>query len=717
MNKNEMKPDNNGDPILCRANIDAPARADDVMYMPGGLHSITPTQSGRSILVQVLVDKASAQALDTQRQSVMSKTGKRPYFDFNHEDRAASFWPEKFYWDNGRNGVFAKGEWSRSGQEGIEGKDWRQFSPVFYVDSAKNKPAKIICNEYAKPNMGGLVNDPAFHDILPFWAKSAGASSEENNKQKENEMTPEQIAALQAKNTELENDVITLTQECEHMRMKNENVDLVEAKIAAKEAEIDANDSKLENDRLQAEVKKVREEIRARNSVAAKDAVSDAIRRGVIAPLDTDTIDKWEKTITEHPEQAALLGKMQGNSVLVGLPHRSTRITRTPAAIRSDMEIVGEDPRKVFETLMSLTARQGKSSSPETKGELARTYGAIFAREFKGAQRDRMLDFPLSAIVAGDSTDTNLGTLAGTLVTQRTLELLKFQFPSLTRFTTDFSDQPASFNQTVMSRIVTVPAVSDYNTSTGWTASTATTTDVPVTIDHHRGVPITFNANILASTARRLFEEFAPAQAYALAKDLVDKLYANITDANFTNNTVSTTATFTRAKVAGLSTALTLRGVPIGAGARTLLLYSTLFQNLVTDTALVTFAAYQKPALVTEPQNGPMLVIPVDTFDVVNAPNLPTNNGNVTGFAGSKSALVIATRVPNDYSSALPGASFGNVQVVTDPDIGISVQLVQYVNHLLGNASSRIAIMYGTASGQGNAGQLLKSATGSGSGQ
>ena len=78
---------------------------------------------------------------------------------------------------------------------------------------------------------------------------------------------------------------------------------------------------------------------------------------------------------------------------------------------------------------------------------------------------------------------------------------------------------------------------------------------------------------------------------------------------------------------------------------------------------------------------------------------------------------MIATRVPNDYTSALPGASFGNVQVVTDPDIGISVQQVQYVNHTLGTATQRVALMYGTAAGQGDAGELLKAASGSGSGR
>ena len=57
------------------------------------------------------------------------------------------------------------------------------------------------------------------------------------------------------------------------------------------------------------------------------------------------------------------------------------------------------------------------------------------------------------------------------------------------------------------------------------------------------------------------------------------------------------------------------------------------------------------------------------------------------------------------------------MRVVTLPDSGISVQLVQYVDHKLGRATSRLSLMYGTAAGQGNAGQLLKAAIGTGSSQ
>jgi hypothetical protein len=709
-------------PILCRAAFAAPVTPnDEVMFMPAGLQMITPTHGGRPVQIQVIVDRDSADALEEQRQLIVARNGKLPYFDFNHEDRAASFWPKQFVWK--KDGVYALGEWSKSGRDGIEGKDWRQFSPVFFVDNVRGKPARIICNEEAKPNMGGLVNDPAFHNILPFWAKNAGASSGAVNPPNKGEnppMTKEEIAALQAKNQELEDEIASLQQQQQALKLKNESDAVVAAKIEAKEAEINANALTLENEQLKANLANSQSEVKARNAADAKAAVSDAVRRGAIPALDSDTQDAWEKDITENPQRAALLAKMPGNPALSGsyvMPrHSATRITRPPTD-KSQPAIIGEDPRKVFETLIALSARQAKTASHEQKSELSKTFGAIFSREFKGAQGDRMLDFPLSAILAADSTDTNLGTLAGSLVTQRVLELLKFQFPSLTRFTTDFSDEPASFNQTIMTRIVTVPAVSDYNTSTGWTDSTAATTDVPVKIDKHRGVPITFNSNILASTARRLFDEFAPAQAYALAKDMVDNLYTRITDSNFPSNKVQATSGFARATVASIGTALTLKGVPIGPGARTLLLYSTVFEKLVTDSTLVSFATYQKPQLVTEPQDGVMLVIPVDTFSVINAPNLPTNNGNITGFAGSKSALVIATRTPNDYTTALSGSSFGNVQMVTNPDIGLTVLLVQYVDHKLGTATQRISLMYGTALGQANAGMLLKAAAGSGSSQ
>jgi len=287
----------------------------------------------------------------------------------------------------------------------------------------------------------------------------------------------------------------------------------------------------------------------------------------------------------------------------------------------------------------------------------------------------------------------------------------------LSRFTTDFSDQPATFNQTIMTRTVTLPPVITYSTATGWADSTAQTTDVPVVINNHKGIPITFNENLLASTMRQLFNEFAEASSYQLGKALVDALYANLTDANFTNNTVSASTAFARSTVIDIGVALTNRGVPLAINNRTMILWPAAFGNLEKDAAIVQFATnVPRPEIMTQgitPQSG--FAMALEAFGIYAAPNLPSNNANLVGFAGSKSALCIVTRTPNDYTTVLPGASFGNVQMVTDPDIGITVMQVQYVNHVLGTATSRIALMYGTAAGQTAAGQMIKAAAGTGS--
>jgi len=390
------------------------------------------------------------------------------------------------------------------------------------------------------------------------------------------------------------------------------------------------------------------------------------------------------------------------------------------------VEITGDDPGAVYTKMARVLASSARCTERGDKMRCAEEFSAIYAGAFKDTDKNRDLRNRLvsvrladvmDAIKAGDVTDANLGTIAGTLVTQRTLELLKFIFPPLTRFTTDFSDQPATFNQTIMTRIVSVPAVQTYSTATGWPDSTATTTDVPVVINNHKGVPIMFGEQLLASTMRRLFDEFAEAQAYALGKNLVDALYANLTDANFTNNSVFASTAFNRASVVDIGVALQLRGVPLGLGNRTMILWPAAFGNLEKDSAVIQFATnVPRPNLFTDGVTpASSFAIPIEAFDIYSAPNLPSNNANLVGFGGSKSALCIATRTPNDYTTVLPGASFGNVQMVTDPDIGMTVMQVQFVDHVLAAAKSRIALMYGTAAGQTAAGQLIKAASGTGS--
>jgi len=687
--------------LICRAAFDAPVTAaNEIMYMPAGVHDITPSQDGKPIKAKVLVTAEGAAALEQQRAALEAK-GKRPYFDFNHEDGPASFWPTAFFWKGGEApGIYARGEWTASGKAAIEGKEYRQFSPVFHVDNIRANPAKIAARAHAKPNMGGFVNDPAFQEILPFWAKNNadGAHSITTNKTISN-MTPEELAALQAKNKQLESEIADLKGKETALKAKNETNALIASELKAKESELRAGTAEVENAALKAKTTEFEKVIKAGHATTAKAAVADAIARGAIAAKDSDTIAAWEKDITENPARAALLAKMAGNPALA--PGRMAQPL---------VSVTGNNPAEIMRGLSAIQAKQSKVETIQGKHAIAREVQALYAKDIRG--KAEVLDMPLEAAAEGDT----LGTLAGTLVALRTLEDFEQALIPPAFITTDFSDVPAQFGQTTVSRIVVVPAVESYDPTLdangypkGWVVSTpATTVDAPVTLNRHHGVPIVFDSNVLASTVRRLFDEQANLAGYALAKDVNDALLAVITAANFPGTVelgnqpfVVAEADFGRGSFAKAGSIFNPIGVP--TVGRMCLMNPAYFARLSQDPTLVSLAVFQKPAIIIDGE-----LPPISKFQPLEAPNMPAT-GNLAAFFSHKSALVLQTRLPNDYTTILPGANNGNVSVIAGKT-GLSMLLAQYVNHNGGYAAWRQAIMYGVAKGNAKGGWLVKSA-------
>jgi hypothetical protein len=662
----------------------------EFMMMPSGVRTITPSQGGKPVSLAVLVDARAATNLERQRAAVMAATGKRVYFDFNHEDREASFWPEKIFYKEcvphgPPAGIYARGEFSEAGRTGVQGKMWREFSPIFFVDSSKgttvDKPATIICNERARPNFGGFVNDGAFTGISPLWAKAArsGTERKEGNERDRDKkyVKTKSGESLQAKGAGLERELedlkakqAGLKEEIETLEGGEKTAEAAEA-IAAKTRDLDLTTSQIEATELKIENERMQTALVADRTAKAKEAIKAAVARGAIAAKDEALQAKWETWLVEDEDMFDALKAMRGSVAL-----QPARITVNP------VKIVREDSQAVLAAFAS------------EQNPLKRA--AIYKTEIVKRYNDGD-DLPIKA-------NNAFGTLSGTLVTQRTLELLKLKFPVLSGISTDFSDQPGQYGQTIQTRVVSIPGVQTYDPNNGWADSDMVTVDVPVTLNQQKGVPITLNAQTLASTTRRLFDEVAPAQAYALAKDMVDQLYAVILAANFTSQpTVAAQIDWSRSFLIDVGVALDGRGVPDGPMNRTMLLNGAYYGQLKKDNAIVTLSAFQDKGIIEEG------VLPdVEGFRVVKAINLP-GTANMTGFGFSKSALAMAARLDGDYTNVLPGASYGNVTTVTDPDLGLSVLQVQYVDHKKATATQRISLIYGVAPGQNNAGQLLKS--------
>jgi hypothetical protein len=650
-----------------------------MMVMPGGTHKITPTVNGRAQEVSVLVDASSAVELNKQLGILNANRGhKRAFFDFDHEGKIASGWPVEFSWQNQpAPGVYAKVELSEAGAKAIAGKNYRAFSIAAPIK--RGNPARIVASEaFNELSLGGLVNDPAFATILPLWAKNAGAQSSDQTNNTHT-MTPEQIAALQAKNTELQTEITTL-------KAKQNRSELEAESLRAKQAELEANQAKIEVAALKAKQAEQETIIKAQRTKDATVAVDDAIARGVI-PAQNDTLKaKWQNLCESDPANIELLKGMQGNPAL-----QQERI----AAARGEISITSE---AIVTVVKAYAAKVD-----------AKERGLLYAKEIRGRmQKPEEFD----AVIRAANT---LGTVSGTLITQRTLDLLKITFPALSRVSTNFTSQQfdptaqgARYNQTIATRLVTVPTVGTYHVDNGYVSANAVATDVPVTIDAHKFIQVDFNANEQQSTRRLLFGEQEEAMHYAIGLDLMEAIYALFTAANYTEAaTTEAIIDFDRDTVIDVGTAMQIgsAGRNANTGTRTLLLNANAYGALSKDTIIVANQNNSQAAGAIGSGVLPM----VHGFLPVEAPNLPAT-GNLIGMGLRADAVALATALPLDYANqpGLPATALQ--QVVTNPDTGLSVQLTMFVDHKLGKTYMRLAWMRGQAVGNLKAGQRIISA-------
>ncbi|MEO5915568.1 MAG: hypothetical protein ABIS50_15145 [Luteolibacter sp.] len=195
------------DPVLYLARASALDVAEDgsIQMFPPGKHAIVPSNADpkkKSQVLELIIDAATADVVESARAAYQAKAdageGDAPYFDFNHNDEEASFWPKRIFWggdDPKLGGVRAEGERSAAGEQAISGKTFRRFSPAFY-----EKDGRITG---APTNMGGLVNRAAFTKVAALFAKSGETETSPESETAPTMLTPEEITALQQENTRL----------------------------------------------------------------------------------------------------------------------------------------------------------------------------------------------------------------------------------------------------------------------------------------------------------------------------------------------------------------------------------------------------------------------------------------------------------------------------------------------------------------------------------
>lgn len=361
-----------------------------------------------------------------------------------------------------------------------------------------------------------------------------------------------------------------------------------------------------------------------------------------------------------------------------------------------------------------------------------------------------------------NTADGTIGTLNTGLVLQWNLGYLKNQLAIIDDITTDISNQPAHYQQNILTRYVKVPGVQLKTSSNAWTGGSGQgTVDVNMQMDTHAGVPLTFNENVLGATARQLFNEQRQPQLYGLGEYIIYKLiycamngskrfandaltystvafnpgYTNTLGTHVFNVAGATLSTF----VADLPEAMDESKFPGGdeppgetnlqrfvwvhgrvysaAAADTNFLLNSSIQGIRGQTGDNVMATgrferigntkFRKSQLVTDQcattgtgadGTSNVLLVTAGTFA----------SATKVGIAGTRSALIFASRVPVDYTKVMPEIpSTAAIELVTEPDTGITFQVVKFLDHACETASMRVQLMFGVGIGDERQGMYL----------
>ena len=243
---------------------------EDIQYLPPGTHSITATKNGKPAELTVDVGAETAELLQNSFTTITAGDKEQVFIDFNHDDSEASGWITGFYWagaDPEAGGVRAKVEWTKAGEEALQGRNFRKFSPTFTLNSKGEIEGTTL-------NAGGLVNRPAFKDITPIVASDGGYQKTDSNMA---DITEDDKKKLEASGQDDSN--------------KKDEVS-AEEKLA---------EVKKENETLKAKIKALEGDKEKEQEVAAQAAVDKATEDGRIPPKDEDVKAKWVSILNHDP--------------------------------------------------------------------------------------------------------------------------------------------------------------------------------------------------------------------------------------------------------------------------------------------------------------------------------------------------------------------------------------------------------------------------------
>jgi hypothetical protein len=232
-----------------------------------------------------------------------------------------------------------------------------------------------------------------------------------------------------------------------------------------------------------------------------------------------------------------------------------------------------------------------------------------------------------------------MATLSSTIILADTLQAFKKRVPMLGAFSTTFTDQRLRLNSSAIAHVRTLPSLSTYDSSTGYKNGAAEgntlVTDVPVTIDSHKHVPIKLSHLYNIADQKDVYQNAIGDAAYVLGKGMVDSVLAKVNAANVSYSTTEAAASVDR------DTLGTVRKGMNGNGAapsgRVGIVNSDFFENLDADPRIASRDYYGQQ---TGGEAYGMLTNVAGFGKIWEYPDFPANTASGSTFTAATTDII-----------------------------------------------------------------------------
>lgn len=291
----------------------------------------------------------------------------------------------------------------------------------------------------------------------------------------------------------------------------------------------------------------------------------------------------------------------------------------------------------------------------------------------------------------------NLNELAGlslTAIAAEALPVLQKKVPMLSLFSTDFSSDVAQVGSAVSTRIPTANTAAAYARASGYTPLEASSSAVTVTLNKHYHYTIGYDDSEVGNVGlAKLNATFIEPAIYSIVNQVQADLFALITAGNIP--VVVYSASYANFGFGGLVGGLKALDISGSHSPRAAILNVNTYYDLLDDIKANYVIGDTQPIRAGVIGN-------IAGASVAMAPTIGAGVG-LAGIVAGKDAFAIAARVPS-----LTNVGSVQVQNVTDPDSGFTVQLRQWYSPDRGMHMVSAIAIYGVSLGNGkSAGRIL----------